>query len=158
MWYRLSVCLFALALQTSFPANSSGTLRRRYGKPISETFLVRPGIVVWATYGTSGNTCELVIGPGLEEPDTNKMTKRWPGSDPINDAILQGIAEELVPKSERGSHVIDTFMNVFCLPENDCAGVKEDYQNVEVFRSNAGVTGASRYETIRWKRSECDQS
>jgi len=158
MWCRLSVILLALAVQTSFPANSSETLRQRYGKPISETFLVRPGIVVSATYGTSGNTCELVIGPGLKEPDTNKMMKRWPGSDPISDAVLQEIAEELVPKSEWGNHVIDTFMNVFCLPENDCAGVKEDYQNVEVFRSNAGVQGASRYETIRWKRTECDQS
>jgi hypothetical protein len=159
MWWRLSVILLALAFQTSFPAHSTDTLRQRYGQPVSETFLVGPGIFVSATYGTSGNTCELVIGPGTKEPDpNNKMMKRWPGSDPIDDNVLQEIGNELVPKSERGDYVIGTFMNVFCLPENDCAGVKEDYQNLAIFRSNAGVKGASRYETIRWKRTECAQN
>jgi hypothetical protein len=159
MWWRLSVILLALAFQTSFPAKSTETLRQRYGQPVSETFLVRPGIVVTATHGTSGSTCELVIGPRPEEPYvTNRLAKRWPGSDPIDNSVLQAIGYELVPESERGKYTIGTFMNVICLPQNDCAGVKEDYQNVVIFRSNAGVQGASRYETIRWKRTECDQN
>ncbi len=86
------------------------------------------------------------------------MVKRWPGSDTIDDNILQEIGDELVPKSERGKYIIGTFLNDICLPENDCAGVEEDWQNIVIFRGNAGVKGGSRYETIRWKRTECGHS
>jgi hypothetical protein len=159
MWWRLSVTLLALAFQTSFPANSPETLRQRYGQPVSQTFLVRPGIVVTATNGATGKICELVISPGPEEPDpNNKMMKRWPGSAPIHDDLLRQIAEELVPKSEWGKYIIPTFIDGVCMPQNDCAGVEEEYQNLTIFRSNAGVAGASRYETIRWKRAECGQN
>jgi len=159
MWLRMGVILLAVGFQVPFAAKSPESLRQRYGQPISETFLVRPGIVVSATYGTSGNICELVISPRRMEPDpNNKMMKRWPGSDPINDDVLREIAEELVPKSEWGKYIMPTFIDGICMPQNDCAGVEEDYQNVAIFRSNAGVNGASRYETIRWKRTECSQN
>ena len=38
-----------LFLQGSFPADTGQSLRNRYGPPISENFLVRPGVVATAS-------------------------------------------------------------------------------------------------------------
>jgi hypothetical protein len=137
--------------QVSFVAQSPETLRQRYGQPVSETFLVRPGIVVSASYGASGQTCELVIAP--KQPDTISPK---PDARPIDDKVLEEIGDELVPKSERGKYIIATFLDIICLPENNCAGVEENYQKLVIYRK-AGEKG-SHYETIRWKRTECDQN
>jgi len=150
MCLRLSVILFGLAIQGSFPASSTQTLRQRYGQPVSETFLVRPGIVVTASYGANGDTCELVISP--KEPDG--MIKRWPGSQTIDDKLLKKIEEELVPTPKRGRFKVSTFVDTFCPPENDCAGGEEDWENVVMY-ANAGKIG-TRYEVIQWHRNECN--
>lgn len=104
VWLRLSVVLLALALQSSFPARTPETLRQRYGEPTSETFLIRPGIVVSATYGPSRATCELIISP--KEPDV--VLRKWPGSGEINYDVLEGIEDELVPKPARGKYKVGT--------------------------------------------------
>jgi hypothetical protein len=48
MWIRaLGFILFsALVFQGSFPADTAQTLREHFGQPISETYLVKPGVVV----------------------------------------------------------------------------------------------------------------
>ena len=160
MWLRLGVILSAVALQVSFIAKSPETLRQRYGKPLSETFrqrhgkllsetfLVRPGIVVSASYGETGQTCELVIKPKPRDPTINE-----PGSGSIDDDVLQEIEDELIPKPERGKHIMDTFINIICLTGDDCAGVQSDWQKIMIYRNNAAK--ATRYEQIRWKRAEC---
>ena len=150
MWIRLSVILFALALQASFPARNTQTLRQRYGHPVSETFLIRPGVVVSASYGASGSTCELVISP--KEPNGD-MIKRWPGSDTIDYKLLGEIEDELVPEPEGGKYKMGSFLNITCLPDNDCQGASTDWENIVMYR-NAGEAGA-RYEVIQWKRDEC---
>jgi hypothetical protein len=150
MWVRLSVVLLAVAFQGSFPARTPEALRHRYGKPLSETFLVRPGIVASVKYGTSGNTCELLIIP--KNPDAI-FTE--PSSGTIDDTLLKDIEDELVPKTERGKFIIGTFLNIVCLPQNDCAGTQADWENVVIYK-NAGETG-TRYEEIRWNRDECGQ-
>jgi hypothetical protein len=42
----LGLILMAVAIQGPFPVRTPQTFRKRYGKPLSEIFLVRPGIVV----------------------------------------------------------------------------------------------------------------
>jgi hypothetical protein len=151
MWLRLCVILVALAVQGSFPAKTSQTLHQRYGQPVSETFLVRPGIVVTASYGVSGNTCELVISP--KEPD--ELIKRWPGSDTIDYKLLKELDDELIPTTARGKFKIGTFVDSFCLPENDCVGSEENWENVVMY-TNADKGGkAARYGVIQWHRDEC---
>jgi len=151
MWYRLSAVLLALTLQTSFVSKSSETLRQRYGNPISETYMARPGIVVTASYGPSGQTCELVISP--KEPDL--IVRKWPGSDELNADLELELEDELVPASERGKHKIDTFLDIVCLPENDCFGVESDWEDLSIYR-NSGHKGP-HYSKIEWKRRECQQ-
>jgi len=152
MWLRMSVIFLALAVQASFPAKTSQSLRQRYGQPISETFLVRPGIVVTATYGKSGNTCQLVISP--KEP--NGLIKSIPDSDTIDYKLLKRIENELVSVPERGKYKMGTFIDLMCPPPNDCWGTQEDWKNVVIY-TNSGKTGA-RYDVIKWTRDECGPS
>lgn len=148
MLLRLCPVLLALTVEASFPARTPQTLRQRFGKPISETFLVRPGIVVTARYGASGNTCELLIRPEKSDEITNESN-----SD-IDYDLLNGIEDELVPVAERGKYVMGTFLDFTCLWGDDCgAGTQEDWENVVIYR-NAGKNGA-RYCVIKWTRHEC---
>lgn len=151
MWLRLSLVLLVLGFQDASPAKTSGALRQRYGNPISETYLVRPGIVVSATYGPSGSACELVIAP--KEPDV--VLRKWPGIGEIDYPLLEQIEDETVARTERGRYIMGTFLNIICLPENDCAGSHEDWENVIIYR-NSGRSGA-HYDLIQWKRNECGE-
>lgn len=147
MLLRLSVILLVLAIPTSFPGENSETLRQQYGQPISETFLIRPGITVTASYGKSGNVCQLVIKP-KEPEDLIKSV-----SDTINYKLLKELEDELVPVPERGKQKINGFVNLLCPPKNDCFGTEESWQNVEIY-TNSGKNGAN-YDVIGWTRSEC---
>lgn len=152
MRLRLGVILLAVFFQGSFPARTSNSLRRRYGAPISETFLVRPGIVVTASYGAGDSTCELVISPKL--PDG--MIKHWPGDLTIDRKLLEAIEEELVPTHVRGKLKESGFVNLICPPENDClGGTQQDWNNVSIYE-NPGAKGA-RYAVIQWHGGECPQ-
>lgn len=148
MWTRAAAVLLAIIFQTSFPAKTPEAFRQRYGKPISETFLVRPGVAVTATYGASGETCSLIVEP-LE---TLGVSVR-PKSSAIEEKLLGEISKELVPETERGEYKMGTFIDIICLPDNDCAGVQEDWAKLVIYR-NSGEKG-TRYETITWKRAEC---
>jgi hypothetical protein len=148
MGMRLTAMLLAVLFQVSFPAKTPESFRQRYGKPLSETFLVRPGVAVSASYGPSGETCSLTI-----EPVESVGTSVTPKSPIIEEKLLQEIDEELVPKKDRGKYIMGTFLNIECLPENDCAGVQEDWRQLVIYR-NSGEKG-TRYEQINWKRAEC---
>jgi hypothetical protein len=63
MWLHLGIVASLFVLAASFPADTGPTLHERYGRPISETYLVRPGIVASARYGGSGHVCEIVLSP-----------------------------------------------------------------------------------------------
>jgi hypothetical protein len=148
MGIRLTAIALAVLFQVSFPAKTPETFRQRYGKPLSETFLVIPGVAVTTTYGPSGETCFLTI-----EPINSVGTSVTPKSPIIEEKLLQEIDEELVAKNERGEYIIGTFLNIVCLPDNNCAGAQEDWGQLVIYR-NDGPKG-TRYEQIRWKRAEC---
>lgn len=151
MWRAASLMLLALAIPASFPAMSAGTMRQRYGKPIGETFVVRPGILVTATYGPNEETCELLIAPD----ETGELVKNWSDRDNIPYETLRQVEDELVPTSERGKQKGATFGNVVCGPYNLCSGSQEDFERIVEY-ANAGKSGA-RYAVIRWQRSECER-
>ncbi len=146
----LGVILLAVAVQGTFAAKTPETFRERYGKPVSETFLVRPGIVVSAVNGASGDTCELVIIP--KEPE-NVFTD--PSDRTIDFKRLKEIEEELVPRAVRRKYIIGSFIDVDCLPNHDCAGTQEDWEKLVIY-ANSGEGGA-RYELIKWNRHECGE-
>lgn len=142
MWLRsLGAFFLMFAFQVSFPADAAKTLRDRYGPPISENFLIRPGVVASASYGASGHVCEIVVSP-------QRLWNSTLDSVNVNDVI-----DELLPPSERGKPLVNAFEHAICLPTMDCEGVELNWENVEVFRN--GGTGNERYVRIRWRRDEC---
>jgi len=112
-------------------AQSREELRRKYGTPISETFIVRPGIVATATYGTGGHIVEWLISPqNTEVIKTRNKT--------VNRESINAILDELVPRSVRGKPLAGGFLNVTCGPANDCAGSEQRYENVTIYYNAAG--------------------
>jgi hypothetical protein len=142
MWLRLLGIFASLVLlQVSFPAESGQTLRERYGAPISENFLIRPGVVATASYGASGHVCQIVVRP-------LRLWNSILASERVTD-----IVEELVPRRDRGKYLMGTFLNAICFPTMDCGGSAETWENVDIFRN--GGTGNERYVRIHWRRDEC---
>jgi hypothetical protein len=139
----MKVVLIILLTSLSVVAQTKDDLRKKFGEPISETFIVRSGIVVTATYSATGQVKELLLGP--EMPDLIKSKNKKLSYD-----VLRGIIEELVPAQERGKSIGGSFLNLTCLPENDCAGSSEDYEKLTIYY-NAGRGGSVNYAVIQWK-------
>jgi hypothetical protein len=127
-------------------AQTSASLREKYGNPSSETYRVRPDINVTVTYAKTGEVCEMLIKPASETVNGKPSL--------LKSQSLKDVIDELVPKDERGTFIIGTFVNLVCLPNNDCAGVDESYQRLSIFSN--GSTDAHRFATIRWKRDACE--
>ncbi len=146
MWLRPLgfVLLSAFVFQSSFPPDTAQTLRERYGQPISETYLVKPGVVIAASYGPSGHICNLVVSP----------ERLW--NSTFESKQLTEIIDEVAPVNERGKFLIGGFLNSFCMPTNDCFGTESTYEKVHIARF--GGTDAEHYARIEWLRDECRNS
>jgi len=146
MWLRPLgfVLLSGFVFQGSFPADTAQTLRERYGQPISETYLAKPGVVVAASYGPSGHICNLVVSP----------ERLW--NSTFESKQLTEIIDEVAPVNERGKFLIGGFLNSFCMPTNDCFGTESTYEKVHIARF--GGTDAEHYARIEWLRDECRNS
>jgi hypothetical protein len=46
-----------------------------------------------------------------------------------------------------------TFVNMTCLPSNDCNGTETNWDAVVIYRN--GGTDDEHYATIEWNRDEC---
>ena len=136
----LASSVLLLALQALVPANTARTLRDRYGQPISETFLIRPGVVASATYAASGNVCEIVVSP----------QRLW--NSTLESRQINEITDELIPPGERGKVATGGFINGSC-PTNDCGGADYEWQKVSIIRW--GTNDQIHYASIRWRRDEC---
>lgn len=151
MCLRLGLLLLVVTLQSSFTGKTALTLRERYGQAISETYLVRPGIAVSASYGESGDVCELLISP--QKPSSLiKSANLTPATIDFNQ--MTEIIAELVPVSERGKGKGSSMLNLRCLPADDCAGSDGSWEKLRIYR-NAG-RGGEHYATIQWQRDECN--
>jgi hypothetical protein len=137
--------LLLLFTNTILVGQSRDELKRKYGQPVSETFTVRPGILVTATYGPAGKTVELVIAT-----QNTAIIKSRAGSV-ITKETATAIIDELVPKGERGKYVIGEFDHITCLPDDDCNGVSEHYEKLTIYY-NAVPEGKVHYAVVRWKQ------
>jgi hypothetical protein len=125
-------------------AQSRDDLKKKYGEPISETFLLRPGIALTASHDSTGKITEYVIAPlvtDLIKSKGNGLTRE----------VLKTLIDELVPLSARGTPQIGGFLNIACLPENDCYGSYDSYEKLTVYY-NAGKNGNVNYAVIQWKK------
>jgi len=143
----MKVVLLAILACTVVLGQSRDELKTKYGNAVSETFLVRPGIGVTATFSASGQIVEFLIAP----QNTGLIKSRSFAENPLSNDLLQQIIDELVPMPIRGKYLMGTLMNVICLPQNDCAGSKQDYERLTIYY-NAAKDGGSNYAVVQWKQ------
>jgi len=150
VWSRLGALLLVAGL-ASFPADTSQTLREQYGQPISETYLIKPGIAAASRYGASRHVCAITVYPEHAAHPLNSR-KNSIGDD----KQIAEVLNELVPRKERGKYLMGTFLDLVCLSSEgdvDCGGVEEDWEKLTINRM--GNTDALHYAAIHWKRDEC---
>jgi hypothetical protein len=129
-------------------AQSREELHKRYGSPISETFAARPGVFVTTSFAESGEVCEMIIHA---QPLTESLD--FPITKIMESRVVKEIIDDLVPMSQRGQPLGGEFLNIVCLPLNNCFGVSESYERDTIRRT--GGTDKERYATIRWKTAAC---
>jgi hypothetical protein len=125
---------------------SKDEFRRKYGGPVAEKFIVRPGISITATYGPNGRIAELLISP---EP--SGYLKSYSVRKPMNQDFVRGLIDELLPSSVRGEFVIAGFDNTDCPPEDDCRGTWDEYKKARVY-FNAGRDGGINYAVVTFRK------
>lgn len=136
------VLLFCLATtcQTVASAQDRAGLKRHYGDAIGEVYRTSNGLTVTAYFDSHGNICK-------EHVQSENRGKR------LTDEEVNGVLDDIAPKSSRGAYKIGTFLNGFCLPDNDCAGVSEDYQRLAIVK--IGSTNEYRYVDVLYHLPAC---
>jgi hypothetical protein len=140
----LKALVILLIMCTAGVAQSRDDLKRKYGQQVAETFLIRPGIIVTASYDPTGKVTELLIAPQL----TGLIKSKSKGLSP---KTLNSLIDELIPMSERGRGLFGGGANIGCMPANDCYGSFMDYEKIIIYY-NAGQHGEASYAVIHWKK------
>jgi len=115
------------------------------GAAVSETFSVRTGIGVKVRKGPNGQIAEMLIFRMHADSDAAEEYD-------VQHEIAKNVLDELLPASGRGKFVIGGFVDAFCMPENDCAGSSEDYENVSIFYNSSARPGQVCYVDVRFKK------
>jgi hypothetical protein len=63
---------------------------------------------------------------------------------------VNAVIDELAPPSVRGKPLASGVLNAVCMPENDCSGSEQNYQNLTIYY-NSGKSGLS-YVVMQWKK------
>src|SRR6266478_1918427 len=87
----MKILLILLLFCTAVGAQTKDELRKKYGEPFSETFVVRSGVTVTATYEPNEQVKELLIAP---QP-SSELIKSKPAA--LSYDTLKGIIDELIP-------------------------------------------------------------
>src|SRR5437870_3449217 len=64
---HMKTTLLLLMMCMAVVGQSKDELRKKYREPVSETFVVRPGIIATASYSSTGQVTELLIAPQLTD-------------------------------------------------------------------------------------------
>jgi hypothetical protein len=137
-------------LSVLLASDTATDFSKRYGPPVSETYLVRPGIVATVSYGKSGHACEIVVGPNQSGAGLVKSRNVT-----IESQQLTEVLDEIVPAKEKGKLRAGSFVNARCLPSDDCNGSEADSDAVSIYRN--GGANEEHYAAIQWHRAECRQ-
>ena len=140
----MKVLILLVVMCTAVVAQSRDNLKKKYGDAITETYAIRPGIIVTASYNSSGKVTELLIAPQLT--GLIKSKSRGLSLETLNDLI-----DELIPTTERGRGLFGGGVNLGCAPQSDCYGSYMEYERVMIY-FNAGKHHEANYAVIQWKK------
>lgn len=143
----MKIVLLILIICLPILAQSPTGLRQKYGPPMKESYLVRDNVLATVTYNKDGQICEMVIEP------PPPLTPIKSSEDKLRSEVLDEVINEVIPMKERGKLIMASFLNMTCLPRNDCSGTGQDYEKVYIYK-NGGID-AHRYATIQWKNASC---
>ena len=92
----LQVVVVLMLTVSSVVAQRAAELQSKYGPPV-DVFVMRPGLLMTATYAADGSVCEMRI-----------IEARTSGSNiglrtPLTIETVPALIEQLVPESERGA-------------------------------------------------------
>ncbi len=146
---QMKILLFVLVVSISLQAQTKEDLQKKYGQPVSESYLIRPEVIVTVTYDKTGKIQEMVIAPR----PAPEIIKSKP--DTIKYDLLDAVIDELVPKETRGKYKMGTFLNITCFPANDCWGTSKSYEKLTIYY-NAGKEGAN-YAVVQWDKDEAQK-
>ena len=138
---------FALVLVTASTllAQSRHSLEEKYGKPASETFEVRSGVGVTVRYNQNGTVAEMLIAPLQRE----YLAAAWQLT--LSEKMVKEVIDQLVPPLRRGKLVMAGFLNITCMPEDNCGGSEETYEHATVIYNAAREAEHVRFVEIRLK-------
>ena len=141
----MRILLVPLLVSAALLAQSRDEWKQRFGSPVSETFAVRPGIGVKVKHRPDGSLAEILILPIRTDSlvESRNMTLEY--------GVAKNVLDELLPPSRRGKSLMGGFVNGVCMPENDCAGSSEDYENVHIFYNSSAKPGQLCCVDIRFK-------
>jgi hypothetical protein len=137
----MKIIFLLLLLSALTLAQDSNSLRQKYGTPDSETFKVRPEILLTVTYAKTGEVCSMLIEPQTFWVGATKLDHKAL----IKGELLDEILEELAPKKQRGK---------FRVASPQAGGVMESYERVFVHRS--GEINKWRAAVILWRIKGCE--
>ncbi len=139
--YSTSLLAFAylciVLLGTAAAGQNQSTLLKLYGGPIGDVYQTHQ-LTITAEFARNGDLCRAYIGAADKK---------------ITDVELDPILDELAPVNARGKLKMGTFLDNVCLPDDDCYGVEEDYERLQIARM--GNTNAYNSVVITYHRHEC---
>ncbi len=119
---------------------------KKNGKVTAETYNFPPGFRVSVYYSPNQMAKSLRI-----LPENSQLTDVQ--SDPVvPQEELQAALDRIVPLSDRGDYVMGTFLNIICLPKNDCGGVQWAYEKVSIYYNSGN--GGMRYAHVTWTKTK----
>jgi hypothetical protein len=117
--------------------------------PVSESYLVRPGILATINYSKDGAPCTATVAAQTDLKFTKDNLTR------IDNALMRSIVDELVPKSQRGKLVNSGFLNLTCVNCDSFYGSREDYEQVVI--TIGGPTNEKETASIQWTGKSCER-
>ena len=159
-----------LLIATNAAAQTSAELRARYGeprviwledgRPVFESYLVRPNILMKVIYTAKGQPCEVRINPEKPSGEPTLKTEYTPAGDLMRTATVIEIINELAPVEQRGKKIGDGSMNggddEMKLHHPGCYGVYDAlYENVTI-SSGTWCWGGTIWVVIHWGETRCE--
>lgn len=142
----LLLIMFFIIVASCF-AQTRDSLRAKYGRSTSETYDSGKGVMLTATFDDKGDTCGVLI-------DRRSRRGHTPSSaETLSDADANRILDDLAPTTSRGKYIIGTFLDIYCMPDNDCFGSSQEYENLTI--TWIGNKDHYRYVYISYKQNDC---
>ena len=146
MRLRLLLMTFFI-VAASCSAQTRDSLRAKYGHPTSETYDSGKGVMLTATFDDKGATCSVLIDRRGKSGATPSSTET------LSDADANRLLDDLAPTSSRGKYIIGTFLDITCMPDNNCFGSSAEYENLTI--TWIGNKDHYRYVYLNYKRNNC---